>query len=432
MGIFNWKIGDRARRNLQRALYQFTIHDGQPNIILDDPGEYISKGYAGNTSVYSIINRVDAMRKQASLTLKRKLPDGTSEVVTDHELLKFARKVNKSMTTNDFITAYIIYRMALGESFTKRIILDAGINKGKVFELHMLPSQEVEIIEGTMFEPIRGYKIEGSWNVEFPANEVYHSKLLNPDWFETTNLHGMSPLKAAAKTVSKLNEIELTELKQIQNQSPPYIFYRDSGSTIQTQRFDDEQQKQWIKNFINHNKEKTRGLPLISKEKIGKIDLGKSLADLSVIESSKEGIIALCAVYGLPPELFGYGQKTYNNMGTARKSAWTDCIIPIMNTFADDFTQMTITDTPFETHSLYWSMDYSDVEELSEGMKDKVDWMRNAHWSINEIRKATGQDTIDDPNADQPIMQMSESFLSDLSTTLDGQQKDYSDYINEK
>ena len=70
---------------------------------------------------------------------------------------------------------------------------------------------------------------------------------------------------------------------------------------------------------------------MVLKDKMGKLDLGSKLADMTVIESSSAGIIALCAVYGVPPELFGYGQKTYNNMATARKSAWTDCIMPSYN-----------------------------------------------------------------------------------------------------
>ena len=399
----------------------------------DNPEAYLTKGYASNTSVYSIVDRVDKMRKQARLRLMRRTATGKEEV-TNHELLRFLRKVNPSMTTDDYISAYLIYRMVVGENFTYRVILDAGLNKGKVNELHILPASEVEIIEGGMFEPVRGYRVEGSYNIEFDLNQVHHSKMFNPNWFEERSLHGMSPLRAAARTVSLLNEAEITNLKQLENQSPPYLLFKDTKST-QNGSFQSaltpEQQEETEKLVSNHAKSKKRGLPLVLRESFGKIDLGKSLSDLSVLETSKNGIIALCAVYGLPPELFGYGQKTYNNMGTARKSAWTDCIIPNLDKFAKDFTSCLIDDTPFESENLYFDFDLSDVEELSEGMKDKVDWMRNAHWSINQILEATGKPRVDDPNADQPILAMSDTFLSDIGVSLGGQ-KDWSDYIPEE
>ena len=46
------------RKKLYTALYQYEIHDGTANIMPDDPDQYIEQGYSGNTSVYSIIDRI--------------------------------------------------------------------------------------------------------------------------------------------------------------------------------------------------------------------------------------------------------------------------------------------------------------------------------------------------------------------------------------
>lgn len=423
------------RKKLYSALYQYEIHNGQANIMPDNPNSYLENGYVGNSSVYSIISRIDNMRKQAYLKLYKKNENGEyDEVLKDHELLRFIDKVNDTTYTDDFITAHLVYLLSIGEFFVYKPMLMTGANKGKVPELFELPSSEVEIIEGTLFNPVRGYKIEGNNNIEFDVDEVYHSKLFNPLWKDEGSLHGLSPLRAAAKKVSKLNQIEITELRQLDNQGPPYILFKDvanSGSSIDmnANRMTDPQRAEIIKEIKNSSSEKTRGLPLVTKDKMGKLDLGGVLKDMNTIESSNEGVIALCSLYGFPPELMGYGQKTYNNMGTARKSAWTDCIMPNMERVEQTLNACLI--NGIEAFQDYqFKFDYSDVEELQEGIEVKVDWMRQARWTGNEIRQATGKGIIDNPLMDEPVLPMGDGFLSDYGgedlVNQDG--KDFGDY----
>jgi hypothetical protein len=191
----------------------------------------------------------------------------------------------------------------------------------------------------------------------------------------------------------------------------------------------DPQRDEIVKKIKNAAKENNRSLPLVLKDKFGKLDLGQKLADMTIIESSNSGIIALCAVYGFPPELMGYGQKTYNNMGTARKSAWTDCIMPNLDAITECLNDCTIYNTEYQGMS--WGWDYSEVEELQEGMEIKVGWMKQAGWTGNEIRKATGKEPIENPLMDEPIISMGDTFLSDYGEPLDSSDpdaKDFGDY----
>mgnify|MGYP001765749224 CR=1 FL=1 len=423
------------RKKLQQALYQYEIHSGVANVMPDDASAYIEKGYAGNTSVYSIINRIDSMRKQAYLKLYKRMPDGKVEEVKDHELTAFLSKVNQTTYTDDYITAHIVYLLTIGEFFTYKPTLLTGINKGKVTELFDLPSAEVEIIEGTIFNPIKGYRIEGNYNMMFEPYEVYQSKLFNPLSKAERSLHGLSPLRAAAKTVSKLNEIELTQLKQYQNQGPPFVLFKEVQSNansidIGQQRLTDQQRAdvtQMIKDSANAS---TRGLPLVLKDKFGKLDLGSVIADMNVIESSRDGIRMLCNVYGFPADLMNDpAGSTYNNKSTARKSAWTDCIIPNLCRVAQTFNACLIDGyEPYKDY--YFDFDYSDVEELQEGIETKVNWMIKARWTGNEIRQATGKQVFDNPLMDEPIIPMGDSFISDYSgeDLTDQTNKSFDDY----
>lgn len=424
------------RKKLYQSLYQFEIHDGQVNLMADNPESYIKQGYTGNTSVYSIINRIDAMRKQAYLKLYQKDSKGELKEVSGHPLNEFISKVNKDTYTDDFITAHLVYLLTIGEFFTYKPVLLTGLNKGKVPELYELPSGEVEIIEGTMFSPVKGYKIEGNYNVMFEPYEVYHSKLFNPNAKNERSLHGLSPLRAAAKTVSKLNQIETTQLKQFENQGPPYILFKEIASTgnaidSNANRLTDPQRAELIKEIKKSSSANTRGLPLVLKDKMGKLDLGSAINDLNVIESSKAGIEALCSVYGIPPELFGLGNKTYSNMGTARKAAWTDCIIPNLERVKQTFNASLIDGVEeYVKAGFVFDFDYSDVEELQEGIETKVAWMTKARWTGNEIRQATGKTTIDNPLMDDPVIPMGDGFLSEYSgeDLIDQTNKSFDDY----
>jgi HK97 family phage portal protein len=436
MGLLDF-VPSIFRKKLYQALYTYEIHSGQANLMPDNAISYIQNGYAGNASVYSIINRIDAMRKQAYLKLYKKNKQGEyQEIKSDHELLRFTEKVNQTTYTDDFITAHLVYLLTIGEFFAYRPMLQTGINKGKVYELFELPAPEVEIIEGSIFAPVKGYKIEGNYNIEFEAFEVYHSKLFNPLAKEERSLHGLSPLRAASRIVSKLNEIELTSLKQLENQGAPYILYKDvansaNGIDANVNRLTDIQRAEIIKEIKKSASEKTRGLPLVLKDKMGKLDLGSKLADLEIIESSRDGIRTLCNVYGFPVDLMNDPTgSTYNNKSTARKSAWTDCIIPNLERVQQTFNACLINGVdPFKDYKFMF--DYSDVEELQEGIETKVAWMRQARWTGNEIREATGKSTIDNPLMDEPIMPMGDGFLSDYSG--DELEPDFEDYEeNEK
>jgi HK97 family phage portal protein len=313
------------------------------------------------------------------------MANGDSEEVTDHELAKFLKNVNPDMTTDDFIGGSLIYRLTVGETFTYKVALDSGVNAGKVMELHLLPSDKVDIVEGTILSPIRGYKIDDAYNIEFEKEDVVHKKMFNPLWLTDRNLHGQSPLKAAARIVSKQNQLEDTELKQAENQGPAHILFRKTNGNQQN-NFTDPQIRQVEKDIKAQGQGKKRGLPYIAKNEMGKLDLGSTVADLNIIESSRDGRRILGNVYGFPMDLMNDPEgSTYNSKGVARKSAWTDCIMPNLKTIEETLDKALIEDVE-AYKDLYFKFDYSEVEELQEGFGERVTWMRQAGWSKNEIR----------------------------------------------
>lgn len=413
LDAFKTLFGIKPDKNkLYQSLWESYYYDGAITLPADTPDAYLREGFAGNADVYSIITRIDNMRKRAKLKLYRKLETEENEEIKEHPLLQFLEKVNPDMTTEEFISAFLIYKLVTGNVFTYYPKIDAGLNKGKTGAIHIMPSNDVEIISGGWLDPVRGYKIESSRH-EFSKSEVYHSKYFNPLFGTDRTFYGQSPLKAAARILAKQNQNEITQQKQFENQGPPYIMYRDASGEPVFNRLSDPQKAEIEREIKEAGSQKKRGLPLLLREKYGVISLGRELADLKVIESAKDGRIVLCNVWGFPAVLMGLDQATYNNMKEARKAAWTDCIIPNLVGVEDAFNDMLIYGVP-EYKDLFFAYDYSDIDELQEGMETRVNWMVKAGWAKNEIRQATGRYPIQKPIMDEPIFLPGETPANQL------------------
>lgn len=404
---FKTLFGIKPEKNkLNRALYESFYFDGIATMPTDNPDSYLRQGYAGNADVYSIVNKIDQMRKRAKLKLYRKLETEEHEEVTDHPLASYLYKVNESMHTDEFVSGFLIYRLITGNAFAYYPKIDAGLNKGRTGAIYIMPSNDINIISGGWLNPVKEYMLESS-RQRFEKSEIYHSYFFNPLFGTDRTFFGQSPLKAAARILAKQNQAEITELKQFENQGPPYIMYRDNSGEQVFNRMTDQQQHELSEKIKEAGSEKKRGLPLILKDKYGIINLGRNLADLDIIESSKDGRIILCNVYGFPPVLLGLDAATYNNIKEARKAAWTDCIIPNLKAVENAFNTMLIEGVD-EYKDLYFAFDYSEIEELQEGMEIRVGWMKAAGWSKNEIRQATGRYPIQREILDEPLFSSGE------------------------
>jgi HK97 family phage portal protein len=432
--LFTWGVDKiKAQQPIDdkmlRAIRDSLIRGGYVNDIQDNADEYIQHGYQGNADVYSIIRRYVTMSTQAKLTLKQKNPNGEIVDIEGHALNEFLTMVNPNQSMSDFREAYTIYLLSIGNSFWYKPMLDSGMNKGKTTQIYSLPANDVEVLSDNhaVLTPEIRYKLENS-QTTFEVNEIYHSKYFNPFFYTKPTLYGQSPLQAAADTLTKQNEAEKTQAKQFENQGPAYLLYRDGTDSWNTMS---DPQKVELQKEINGLASKGKqGSGIVLKDKFAAIKLGVSASDLNILESTREGRRILCNVYQLPAALFNDpAGSTYNNVIEARKAAWTDALMPHNNKFADDLTQFLINPVEeYKSKGYFYAMDYSSVEELQLGIKEKVEWMIKAHWSANQILEATGKDKVDNPQMDEPIFAQNEVLLNELNLDTNLDNKNYGDY----
>ena len=425
------------KNQLLKALYQWKLYGGVATPIEDDPTAYLTKGYAGNADVYSIINRQLRMSSQARLGLFTKDKAGKWVEVTDHELCSFLRQVNPVTQTSDFIEGHIIYKQSIGNSFWYKPSLNAGVNAGKTKELWLMPGNNVRILGGdSWMNPIGGYELETNTTVHFEANEVYHSKFFNPLFGEDSSLYGQSPLKAAARIVAKQNEAELTELKQFTNQGPSFLLSKKNATGDQFGSGLTDPQREELQNIITKNSGSMKaGHPLVLPDEFTLIRMGVSPVDLNILNSSVEGRRVLCNIYGMAAGLFNDTTNlSYNNMMEMEKGSWNNCMKPLLDTTARELTACLINSVPeYVKAGLFFGFDYSEVAAMQKDRAAMVTWMKQAYWTPNEIRDATGAKPYPEKTMDEPWVGISEQPISSANAPLPdlvpskgiSEQKDY-------
>jgi phage portal protein BeeE len=133
--------------------------------------------------------------------------------------------------------------------------------------------------------------------------------------------------------------------------------------------------------------------------------LGSNPVDLSILESHKEAVTALCFAFKLPVDLY-YGQAKYENAKEAKKTIYEQNAIPLANEFAEDLLHYLGLDK--EGYELAVNTDYIDV--LKENTGEVLDNLTKMHASLNEMREAYGYDRIEEEWADQPMLPLGVTF----------------------
>jgi phage portal protein BeeE len=136
--------------------------------------------------------------------------------------------------------------------------------------------------------------------------------------------------------------------------------------------------------------------------------LGNAPADLSILETHKEAVTALCFVFKVPVDLY-YGQAKYENAKEAKKTIYEQNAIPLANEFAEDLlTFLMKKDKSLKGYRLRVNTDMIDV--LKEKASDVLNNLNLACCTLNEKREAIGYEPINEDYANKPMIPMGTQF----------------------
>jgi len=373
-----------------------------------DQRSFVDDGYVANDIVYSIIKLITdkakiapfhvykvvdekAAKKYKSLAAQKDI--NLKELETLHkkayelytgdqrlnELLKYP---NEEDCWSDLVEQWCGFKLITGNSFIYGKLIEAGNNQGKPFELFALPSQYMAIIANiNVFPPTRaGYQLYYGQMWSFDTKEILHDKYFNPQWGVTGGqLYGQSPLRAAAKNLTRSNEAKTAAVASFQNGGPAGVLFMNDD------RFDPtsgQQQAQALKKAVS---EKGGSLNYnsiaVSGYKVDWKQIGLSPVELNIIESEKWDLKALCNIYGVPSQLLNDSDsKTYNNQREGEKALTLRCAIPLLNSLTENLNRKLHTDWGYKGTNLYVDYDLSVYGELEANKAEQTAWLNTAWW----------------------------------------------------
>jgi HK97 family phage portal protein len=373
-----------------------------------DQRSFVDDGYVANDIVYSIIKLITdkakiapfhvykvvdekAAKKYKSLAAQKDI--NLKELETLHkkayelytgdqrlnELLKYP---NEEDCWSDLVEQWCGFKLITGNSFIYGKLIEAGNNQGKPYELFALPSQYMAIIANiNVFPPTRaGYQLYYGEMWSFDTKEILHDKYFNPQWGVTGGqLYGQSPLRAAAKNLTRSNEAKTAAVASFQNGGPAGVLFMND------ERFDPtsgQAQAQALKTAVSQKGGSANFNSIaVSGYKVDWKQIGLSPVELNIIESEKWDLKALCNIYGVPSQLLNDSDsKTYNNQREGEKALTLRCAIPLLNSLTENLNRKLHTDWGYKGTNLYVDYDLSVFGELEANKAEQTAWLNTAWW----------------------------------------------------
>jgi HK97 family phage portal protein len=373
-----------------------------------DQRSFVDDGYVANDIVYSIIKLITdkakiapfhvykvvdekAAKKYKSLAAQKDI--NLKELETLHkkayelytgdqrlnELLKYP---NEEDCWSDLVEQWCGFKLITGNSFIYGKLIEAGNNQGKPYELFALPSQYMAIIANiNVFPPTRaGYQLYYGQMWSFDTKEILHDKYFNPQWGVTGGqLYGQSPLRAAAKNLTRSNEAKTAAVASFQNGGPAGVLFMND------ERFDPtsgQAQAQALKTAVSQKGGAANFNSIaVSGYKVDWKQIGLSPVELNIIESEKWDLKALCNIYGVPSQLLNDSDsKTYNNQREGEKALTLRCAIPLLNSLTENLNRKLHSDWGYKGTNLYVDYDLSVFGELEANKSEQTDWLDKAWW----------------------------------------------------
>ena len=376
-----------------------------------DAQSFVNDGYVGNDIVYSIVKLITdkarlapfsvykviderAAKKYKALMSQPERIENWKEIeelrtkafehyTGDARLNELLAHPNDEDSWADIVEQWCAFKLVTGNSFVYGRLIEGGANEGKPLSINVLPAQYMAIIANVeVFPPvIAGYQLYFGKLWSFDRREILHDKYFNPQWNITGNqLYGQSPLRAAAKVLTRSNEAKTAAVSAFQNGGPAGVLFMNDD------RYDPisgASQAQALKKSVSEKAGAQNFNQIaVSGYKVDWKQIGLSPVELNILESEKWDMKSLCNIYGVPSQLLNDADsKTYNNQQEGEKALTLRCAIPLLNEIRDDFNKKLHTDWGYANQrEIFIDYDITVYKELEANKNAQVDWLDKAWW----------------------------------------------------
>lgn len=345
--------------------------------------------YRTCSAAFGIIDRIAKAVAECAAYIE--LLDENDKPVTSHWILDILQHPNDRFSRRNFFYAWSTNYDVFGDAFVYAERYEVGRSIGKVKGLYIPSGQKVNIHKGGVSFPIQGIGINGSPEQRpIPTTDYFQSFVYN---LNDDTYFGFSPLLAAAYDVALLKKGKERLNTAIGNGGVNAIITpaRDKDGFVVPQAAAEVEKE--VNNAKNANKTK------FFRQAVEVHQVGSKPVDLSILDSGKESVTALCFVFGIPMDLY-YGQSKYENAKEAKKALYESAALPRLAVFCEDFMDwarrnakaLRLSDKE-QRYRLVVNTDMIDV--LHEKPGDVLKDLTLMHASLNELREAYGYDRLE-------------------------------------
>lgn len=397
-----WSWRSRKASRTQAAILLSSVGTG-----LWTPRNYeqlAREGYAGNPVVYQCVRLIAHAVGGLVWLLQQQTDDGRWLELTTHPLLTLLSRPNPRQAGPQLLEELLSSLLISGNAYLESVGPEgSGTRPQPPRELYVLRADRVTIQPGSAATPIAGYQYRvGGTTVLLPAEQVLHLRLYHPvdDWY------GLSPLQVLARAVDADTAATTWQASLLQRGARP------SGALVTQQPLTEAQVARLRAQLETELSGPSRaGLPLVLEGGLSWVEMGLSPRELDWLESRRLTKLEIAAGYGVPPELLGLREATFENRREARKAFYSETILPLADYLTAELNAWLVPRFGPRLRLLY---DPDAIPALQED-RDRV-WRRvsQAPWlTLNEQRLATGYDEL--PGGDVVLVPLSVTPLTTVT-----------------
>jgi|APGre2960657373_1045057.scaffolds.fasta_scaffold01908_2 phage portal protein BeeE len=379
--------------------------------------------------VYAVVSRLATSSAQVDLKCYNEL--NNEELPPTDPLCAYVRTLTLEEKEIMYTWLYLT-----GEVFMFKDRVKFGPEKTKLKTPFMHPAFMTVILSDVFPNPIIGYRYQDTQTTfTLDASEVIYAKYFNPTTRYNERHRGMSPLKALAQRLTRLQANMSASVSQMQNGGVPSIVYdktpgidQDRGSggaALNNEVTVMGQHKDNFSRFLRNSDNK--GAPYFAAGEMGVIQLGLSLVELDALVMGDVDFDKICNAFSISSVLFNNKKaSTESNVKEMRKDMYTNAIIPNLIRMCNAITKGTV--DVFGDNKCV-KPDIGSIPEMQENMEEKARaWAALPAIVINEMRVSMGQDESTDPMADKLLIKTGYKFADDLNIEVEPIKDEADDY----
>ncbi len=379
----------RRKESLARTVT--TIQQiGKPQPTPANYEQFAKTGFGKSVIVFRSISMISGAAKGMSYVLYNDKNKKNKVEITDHPFLTLWNTPNPMQSVHDLMENMVAFYLLDGNSYLEAN--GGAIKTGTPLEIWNARPDKMRVIPGQKGYPaayqFSANGIERRWEVDIVnmKSEILHWKMFHPinDWY------GMSPLEAALLSLDQNLAGQKWNLALLQNSATPSGVLQVKVTDANPRgEISDEQYQRMRKDYEeNYQGVRNTGKPMIIEGGLTWTQMSLSPKDVDYTKGKEISATDIALVYGVPPELLGLGQKTFNNYREARLAFYEETVLPVMDSAMGAINRWL---APSFGENLCLTYDKDDIEILQWKREQKYTSLQNANYlNQNEKREAVG------------------------------------------